>query len=299
MAEALNLRDEVEQSLTEGELPSQGGSATPTIFPGIHHLLLPANLDQCWSAFDVQKKDAQGNVLTTPAPAGTKDTNGNDISGQPIPVVEQHLMLKFDKDNPLVVSGGEYDGLPVSATISTLARRRGKKTDPNAPMVADMTYLLRDCLNDQSTKITFRKDYVPAINRFAGQMIRIESGLQAQCDPERVRYISDGGGGVIEDPDGVKGCGAAGGEKGGKKLERLYTNDFKVPGFQVIDTGETYNSREEALEAATAINLGADRIKQITRYTDRIICRTCGATLRGFFRIERFLKPLASSQTVR
>ena len=281
MAEALNLRDEVEESMTEGELPSQGGSYTPTILPGIHSFRLPGNIDQLWSTFDVKKKDAQGNDIIV---------DGKEVT-------EQHLMLKFDKENPLVCvgDGDPYDGLPASSTVSTLARRRGKRTDPNAPMVSDMTYFLRDSLAD-STPIKFRKDYIPAVNAHAGHIIRVESGLQAQCDPERVRYVDDGAGGAIEDPEGVKGCGAAGGEKGGRKLERLYTQDFEIPGFQIIDTGEVYNSREEAVEAAAAMSLGADRIKQIKRFTDRVICKTCGAQLRGFFRIERFLKPLGTTQ---
>lgn len=282
MAEALNLRDDVEESLTEGELPSQGNTYTPTILPAIHSFRLPGNIDQLWSTFDVTKKDANGADL---------------IGADSKPVVEQHLMLKFDKENPLVCvgDGDPYDGLPASSTISTLARRRGKRNDPNAPMVSDMTYFLRDSLADQ-TPIKFRKDYIPAVNQHAGHIIRIESGLQAQCDPERVRYIDDGTGSAVEDPEGVKGCGAAGGEKNGRKLERLYTQDFEIQGFQVIDTGEVYNSREEALEAASAIGLGADRIKQIKRFTDRAICKSCGAMLRGFFRIERFLKPLGTTQ---
>ena len=280
MAEALNLRNDVEESMTEGELPSQGSSYVPTILPAIHSLRLPANLDQCWDAKDYEKKDDDGNVIQGP-------------DGKP--VVEQHLLLRFDKENPLIVVGGDFDGLPATGTISTMARRRGKRGDPNAPKVSDMTYFLRDSLAD-ATPIKFRKDYIPAINKHAGHVIRIESGLSAQCDETRVRYIDDGAGGVVEDPDGVKGCGAAGGEKGGRKLERLYTNDFKVKQFRIEATGETYNNREEALEAAGAMSLGADQVKQIEVFTDRAYCKSCGAALRGFFRMERFLKPLASTQ---
>lgn len=272
----LEFRNDVEESMTEGDLPEQGGGQrTPTIMPAIHLFRLPANLDQCWDARDYEKKDAEGNVM-----------NGPD--GKPL--VEQHLLLQFDKDNPLVVVGGEYDGLPAHATITTMGRRRGKRNDPKAPVVADMTYLLRDALND-NTPIKFRKDYFAAINKHAGQVIRLETGLSAQCNPERVRYIDDGAGNVIEDPDGTKGCDAA----GGKPKSRLYTNDFKVTQYQVKTTGEVFNTRDEAVAAAAALSLPATDVKAIETFTDRAWCKSCGAALRGFFRIERFLKPLAST----
>lgn len=279
MAEALALRDDVEESLTEGELPSQGGSFVPTVLPNHYHLRLPANLDQCWDAKDYEKKDSDGHVIMGP--------------DSKTPLVEQHLLLKFGKENPLIVVGGEFDGLPVSSTITTMARRRGKKGDATAPIVSDMTYFLRDSLNDQATKIVMRKDYIPAINRFAGKIFRIESGLSAQCDPERVRYIDDGNGGVVEDPDGVKGCDQAQGPQS-KVGSRLYTSDFKVKRFQVNSTGEVFNTREEALESCTALGLAAaSEIKPIDSFVDRAWCKNCGAALRGFFRIERFAKPIA------
>lgn len=281
MAEAMKLRDDVEDSLTEGELPAQGGGYVPTIMPGFHNLQLPANIDQCWEAKDYEKKDDAGNVVMGP---------------DGVALVEQHLLLKFDKENPMIVQGGNFDGLPFTATISTMARRRGKKTDPNAPKVSDMTYFIRDSLNDNS-RIQFRKDVIGIVNKHAGQVVRVESGLSAQCDTERVRYIDDGAGGVIEDPDGIQGCGAA----GGKANSRLYTQDFKVKQFQLIDTGEVYRTREEAIEAAGAMGLGVDRIKAIDGYVDRVHCKNpnCGAALRGFVRIERFCKPEGSTTTVR
>lgn len=284
MTDALTLRDDVEETMTEGELPAQGGGQyVPTILPGIHWFRLPPNLDQCWAAKDYEKKDAEGQVLTGP-------------DGKPL--VEQHLLLQFDKDSPLVCADpqGQYEGLPATATITTIGRKRGKRNDPNAPVVSDMTYLLRDSLND-TTPIRLRKEYIPAINRYAGQIIRIESGLQAQCDPTRVRYIYDGAGGVVEDPDGTHGCNnAAGKPTVGANGSRLYTNDFKVKMFRVEDTGETFATREQAIESAGAMGLGADRVRAIDAFTDRVPCKGCGAALRGFFRIERFLKPLASTQ---
>ena len=57
MTNAIQFRDEVEESLTTGELPEQGGGAiVPTVLPGIHTLRLPANLDQLWDAKDLEKR---------------------------------------------------------------------------------------------------------------------------------------------------------------------------------------------------------------------------------------------------
>lgn len=254
MADALQLRDEREESYTGEELPAQMGSPMPTIMPGIHLFQLPANLDQCWEAKDYEKKDKDGNVVT-----------GAD--GKPL--VEQHLLLKFDADNPLVVVGGDHDGQPATATITTLPRRRGKKNDPDAPIVADMAYLLRESLADR-TPIAKRADWIPAINRHAGAIIRLETGLSARCDPERVRYIDDGTGQGIEDPDGTKGCDAAAGKPG----SRIYTNGFKT---------KVWSEEQQ---------------KEVPAWTDVVTCKGCGARLRGFFRVERFLRPLASTQQV-
>lgn len=263
----LALRDTAEESYTGDELPSQGGGFTPTIMPGIHTFQLPANIDQLWSTFDVEKKDAAGNAILIADP--------NDPAKQ-IPATDQHLMLKFDRDNPLVHIGGDYDGLPATCTISTLARKRGKGDD--APVVADMTYFVRKCLADK-TAVVKRGDWIPIVNKHAGAIIRVESGLSAYCDPERVRYVSDGAGGVVEDPAGTHGCGKGPAPKMRDK-GRYYSQDFRVP-EQVpnAETGEMVRTGKTVM-------------------TDQITCHSCGAALRGFFRIEKYLEPLASTQVV-
>lgn len=276
-ADQLQIRDEREESLTEGELPSQGGGYVPTILPGRDFFRIPANVDQCWEARDYEKKDIDGNVV---------------VDGTGKPVIEQHFLLKFDKENPLVVVGGEYDGLPAQATITTIPRRHGKKGDPKATMVHDITYLVRTSLGDK-TQVTKRHEWMPIINKYAGHIIYLEHGLSAGCDPERVRYVDDGTGKSIEDPDGTKGCDHAQGmEK--KAGSRLYTNDFKIMVFQDTTTGATYNTRDEAIEAGVA----AASVKQVPAFVDTVTCKGCGARLRGFFRIEKFLAPLASTQQI-
>lgn len=280
MTEKLQLRDEADESLTNEELPEQMGPQTPTILPGISHFRIPPNIDQCWEAKDYERKDKDGNTIIDPATQK--------------PAVEQHLLLKMDKENPMVVVGGEFDGLPATATITTIPRKRGKKNDPNAPMVHDLSYFVRESLADKSV-VARKSDWLPIVNKHAGEVVRLEHGLSANCDPERVRYIPDGAGGVIQDPDGNHGCGKAGGSE---KKTRLYTADFKVTLFQCDLTGESYNTRDEALAAATERGGGAANVKSVPAWTDQVQCKNpeCGAMLRGFFRIERFLAPLASTQ---
>lgn len=246
------------------ELPTQGGSRTPPILPGISTFRLPANIDQCWKPFDFEKK-VNGTVQTHPA--GTT-INNVDVSGQPI--IEHHLMLQFDSDNPLIVEGGPYDGLPVNyVSISTMPRKRGKGAD--APQVPDMTYFVRKSLKDNAP-VAKRSDWIAIVNKHAGGIVRLEHGLSAFCDPERTRYISDGAGGVVEDPDGNKGCGKG---PGGKDRARFYTNAFYV---DEVDGDGNKTGRKV--------------------YTDQVGCPNCGAALRGFFRVEKFLEPLASTVQV-
>lgn len=244
------------------ELPAQGGSRTPTILPGVSNFRLPANIDQCWDTFDVEKKGPDGQVLTNPA--GTMK-DGVDVSGKP--VTETHLMLKFDSDNPLVVVGGEFDGLPVNyMNISTLPRKRGKdKPGQPAPVVPDMTYFVRKSLKDGSP-VQSRADWVTIVNKHAGAIVTLDHGLSAYCDPERTRYIPDDAGGVVEDPDGNKGCGKG---PGGKERARFYTSDFRV-------------KMEDGSFA----------------YHEQVQCPNCGAMLRGFFRVEKYLEPNAVATAV-
>ncbi len=265
-ADLTNFVDAPEEggAMTADELPSQGGSRTPTILPGTSTFRLPANIDQCWEPFDFEKKI--GGVVQT-HPAGTV-IGGVDVSGQA--VIEHHLMLKFDSENPLIVEGGPYDGLPVNyVSISTMPRKRGKGDD--APSVPDMTYFVRKCLKDASP-VQKRSDWMAIVNKHAGAIIRLEHGLSAFCDPERVRYIGDGAGGVIEDPDGNHGCGKG---PAGKERARFYTSAFHV---DEVDGDGNKTGRKV--------------------YTDAVTCPNCGAALRGFFRVEKFLEPLASGQQV-
>jgi hypothetical protein len=228
---SLQLRDDVVDEIpADMDLPEQMGAPAPTLMPGVDLFRLPATLPQLWDVLDEKVKD------------------GN---GQETGATVQRLKLKFDRDNPLVVIGGPRDGQVLQATITTVPRKRGKK-DSDAPSVADMTYLLRECLQDK-TVIKSNKDWVNALNKHANAVVRLEHGLSGYCNPEKVRYIDvldaegNATGETVPDPSGLKGCG-----------KRHYTQAFKNPdGTYATETG----------------------------------CE-CGAVVRGFAQIERFLKPV-------
>ncbi len=278
MATSINdlaLRDEITDSIPS-DLPEQGGgTALPVLLPGISIFRIPANVVQAVQTFDEQVKDALGNALVYPAgttraingmitdlSGTTRAINGmiTDLSGQAM--VVQRLRVKFDKDIPLVVVGGPNDGQPVATSISTQPRNRTRQKGEPPVLVADMTYLIRESLQDKASPLTKPSEWLAAIQKTAGRTFRAEHGLNASCNPDRVRYIHDpsdaSGRGAMLDPSGQHGCG-----NGGK---RLYTSAFKLPA-----------------------NLGGG-------FSDIVYCPTCAAKLRGFFQIERFLAPLPGQQ---
>lgn len=247
----LGLRDDVIEE-TPADLPEQmGGQGLPPLMPGISLFRIPANLVQCWESYDEALKDDQGNVLAHP-PGTNKMVGGQliDVSGQP--KVIQRLRVKFDKDTPLIVVGGENNDRPVATTISNQPRNRARKGEPKL-LVADMAYLLRESLVFKGP-LTKNSEWYAAMNQYAGKVFRSEHGLIAFCNPEKVRYINDAndpsGLGSVIDPSGQHGCG-----------KRHYTSSFKLPAAQ-----------------------GG-------KFSDIVYCTQCQAKLRGFFQIERFLKP--------
>lgn len=245
----------------EGDLPSQGFGEYLTLLPGADEFTLPANLAQLWDEFDV--KDSWPKSKTF---------------GQ---TVKRHR-IKFTKEAPLVIASGPKKGDTLTATVSGVQRPRGKKDDEATPWVSDLAYLLEIGLNDKSRPTT-AQGLKAAINKYAGKTVRIEHGLSAHCRADKVRYIitgtanpnfnpavpeSDANPRMINekntlDPSGKKGCGDDSKQRadGKGKQGRYYTKDFKDP-----ETGE---------------------------YMDTIEC-DCGAVLRGFPSIERFLPPIGA-----
>lgn len=254
-ADLSSLRDERTDDTIPTDLPEQGGGSFLVVLPQILSLRLPADLMQAWEILeekvwlDTEKK----------VPAMKADGAQATI---------QRIQWTFGKDTPLtIVAPGnkELDGQPAPMVrISNIPRRRSSK--PDVPPVADATYLLRTSLAEPgTTTLSTPKEWVLAMAKHAGEVFRVETGLSAYCNKEKTRYIPvpqyDAnqqliGYDSVEDPSGQKGCG-----------KRYYTTDFKVQG----------------------------------QYTDRVQCQAgkggpkdlkatgCGAYLRGFFTIERFL----------
>jgi hypothetical protein len=237
----LAIRDDVIEE-TPSELPIQmGGQGLPTLLPGTHIFRLPSDVPSLIEAYDEILKDEQGNPVPDPA-----DPNKARVI--------QRLRVRFDKDNPLLVVGSEDDGAPVTTSISNQPRNRARKGEPRV-LVSDLAYLLRESLQYKGP-LSKNTEWVHALMQFGGKIFRVEHGLSAFCNPEKVRYIHDTNDPTlvasIQDPSGQHGCG-----------HRLYTSAFKLPAQNGQRGG----------------------------YSDIAYCPKCSAKLRGFFQIEKFLKP--------
>lgn len=243
-------------------LPEQGGGARTVLMPNTYTFLLPASLAGLWHDIEV------------------KDTREFLANGQLNPTFNRLIkrkQLKFDRNNPLIVVGGPHDGEPMLAQFSSAPRPRSfeknASKDPKTPWISDLSYLLDISLNDKSRPAD-PVVLVATINRYAGKTIRLQTGLSAFCNPERVRYLrvvidlaayqaSGGKTGVddITDPTGRKGCG-----------RRYRTSDFKIEGG--------YN-REVGCDCGTPTPEEAAKGVQ-----------PATVVLRGFEQVERFLPPL-------
>lgn len=171
----------------------------------------------------------------------------------------QHAQLKFDKDHPLVAVGGPNNGAPMLASFSTVPRARGKKDDPKTVFVSDLALFLEVGLGDVSRPLARGGEQgiaamKAAVNKYGGRSIRLEHGLSAQCRPDKVRYVFKDANSTESqlDPTGQHGCGT-----------RYYIKDFRAPNAKV---GEPL-------------------------YDEIIECKKCGAAIRGFESVERFLPP--------
>jgi hypothetical protein len=248
------LADPGVEQWPDGELPEQMGGTRTTLMPGIFTFKIPDNLSQLWHEVEIE------------------DSRPYLANGQPNPTKGQKIkrqQLKFDRNAPLVVVGGQHDGEPMTATFTNNPRPRGKKDDPKTAWISDLAYFLDIGLQgqikpEQRVRPTSVAAMQAAINKFAGKTVRIETGLTAQCRPDKPRYIPvvvmENGQRVetsMQDPSGQKGCG-----------KRYYTPDFKDPATGAYD--------REILCACS----GAPGDP--------------GAVLRGFENVERILTPLGT-----
>ncbi len=231
------------------DLPTQMGGVRSTLMPGISNFLLPPELTALWH--DIEATDRRP-FLPTGQPNPTKGTKF------------KRRMLKFDRNTPLVVQGGPHDGEPMTATFSTHPRQRGKTEDPKTAWISDAAYLLDLAFNDKSRPAD-PKVLEASINKYKGQVIRLEHGLSGQCRPDRVRYIrvtTSDGESDLQDPTGQKGCG-----------RRYYTRDFKVP-----ETG--------AYDTEIACDCGTPTAEEVAAGKQAAI-----VVVRGFENVDRILTP--------
>src|SRR5262245_28082676 len=122
-------RPDVAVEWPEGEFPEQGGGSHATLLTGIDSFLIPANVAPLWH--DLVIEDSRQYL---PGPNGT---------GVPNPTFKQKVkrrQLKFDRNSPLIVTGGKYDGQPMTANWSTNPRPRpwSKREDPKTPWISDV-----------------------------------------------------------------------------------------------------------------------------------------------------------------
>lgn len=174
----------------------------------------------------------------------------------------RHIQLRLDMDHPLVVVGGANDGQPMLASFSSIPRPRGRKDDPTTLWISDLAYLIDISLGDKSRPFARGGEAgilaaKAIINRHPGEVIRLYHGLSAQCRDDKVRYIFKDAESLdtIPDPRELHGCGLS-----------YYTRSFKA---KVVQPGEPL-------------------------YDEVIPCK-CGAAVRGFESVERFLPPLRSN----
>lgn len=184
----------------------------------------------------------------------------------------ERLVLKLDRSNPLVIVSGPRMGDVLTGTITSNPRARGKKDNPQTVYVSDLAYLLEVSLGDKS-RPTGNTALMQTLARYAGKDVRLEHGLSGFCNPEHVvklPYQNPVAGQpdvIAEDPQGRKGCG-----------KRYYTSAFKSPA--PADVQHLYDGD---LQCSNVIPNPADGgATQIE----------CGAIVRGFAQIEKFLPPL-------
>lgn len=242
----------------EGDLPAQGGGFGPTLMPAIDEFLVPLTLAQLWDTVDIKDSNPKSRTF-----------------GQ----VVSRNRIKFDKNAPLVVASGPNKGEVFTCQVSANPRPRGKADDENTPWISDLAYMLEIGFGDKS-RPTSAQALKAQINKYAGKTIWIDHGLSAHCRPDQVKYVyddanpnADGTPKTMKDPRGVKGCGDDTKRRsdGKGKQGRYYTRDFKdadAPGGYV-----------DQIECDTVI--GQTSSGQPVY---------CGAALRGFPSLERFVQ---------
>jgi len=161
------------------------------------------------------------------------------------------LRIRFGNEQPLTVVGGAKDGDVLSTSWSTQPRPRGREKTP----IADMFYFVRTSLMDATVPRTLG-DWKAIVNAHAGQVFYAEVGVSANCNPKATRWV------LSEDPENP-GRDVVIEDPSGQKGcgESEYTRDL-------------LKLRDENGDVP-----------------ERITCKKCGASVRVFNQIDKFLPP--------
>lgn len=220
----LELKSQPVAEIDYANLPEEFSSAPPPPYPGTYRFKLPGkdSLAVVWQTFD------------------SKNADGGDGP--------QCVTAVFDKDDPLVITGGsEKVGEPFTCRINNRPRNRARKGEPEM-LVSDGTYLLRALDPTKKVKNYDNKGFITAVVAQGGKEFVADVEWSTYCSDQKQAYYEDESGNlqpwVDEDGGEHMGCG-----------ERYYMNNWVR---------------------------GEDG-----KYKPRLVCK-CGASLRPFAGLRQF-----------
>lgn len=174
-----------------GAMPEERGASKPNLPQRRYTFQLPVDLG---NRFDIVSTDKLGDRI--------KLDFGSD-----------GLAAFLPGSNGSFEYAGQWFG-----RISAVPRNKAK-TGEAKRLVSDLTYLAV-ALGHPSKAVTIKStgetEFVSAdtqgalaalLAKHAGEYFQADNEWSAFCNVDKVRYISDGTGGNVEDPTGTKGCG--------------------------------------------------------------------------------------------
>jgi hypothetical protein len=149
-------------------VPEEFSSAPPPPYPGTYRFKLPT-ADRLKVMFDTFEREVDGKKV-------------------------QFVQVIFDKDDPLVITGGpEKVGEPFTTRIGNSPRNRSRKGEPEV-LVSDFTYLLRALDLDIAKKVK-NYDNKAAIDALVkvggGKEVIADVEWSTYCNAEKQAYYTD------------------------------------------------------------------------------------------------------------
>jgi hypothetical protein len=181
----LALKDEpITSAPTDWEsLPEQrGGGFQPLPQPGTYSFKQPANIDEAFSEVNVALVAA-------------------------FRVTGQRVEVRYDSEHPLtIISEGEHKGERFDTSVNNIEINRAPKGQPEV-RVPDMAYLLQAHGEPSMPPLGANKQFLAALSKHAGQAFTADIEWRASSKANKVRYIYNEEGKVVEDPAGCMGSG--------------------------------------------------------------------------------------------